>query len=120
MDVVVAKAQARVDNKTKETVIAQQNELNNLQQMGFDEAVTNLSKLDIKKLYAFNVNIKGQNNKTMTSKYLLLSPTKVIVNDADNDTYYWFKFFGFYEYSKKTNKIVRMNLFNDLARNKNT
>lgn len=118
VDAVIAKAQARVDNKTKQTVIAQQNELNNLQNMGFDEAVTNLSKLDIKKLYAFNVNIKGQNNKTLTNKYLLLSPTKVIINDADNDTYYWFKFFGFYEYSKKTNKIVRMNLFNDLARNK--
>ncbi len=96
-----------------------------------DEAVDMVPKLGLqslspvnakfinKGLYAFNINLRGQNNSVLKEAYIITSPTAEYVDAADNGkTYYWHKIFGQYKFDEKTNTIVRLNPFEKLTRSR--
>lgn len=87
-------------------------------QMGLTSISPVNAKFTNKGLYAFNVNLRGQNNHIVKEAYLVTSPLADYIDTADDGTkYYWHKVFGQYSADDKGN-VTRINPFEKLTRNK--
>lgn len=117
VDQVMSKVTANVDPETKDVITKQQENISSLQKMNITETFPVGEKFNANKLYAFDCNIIGQNNKA-DHIVLLMSPTSEFVEKLDNQTFFWFKLLGGYKWDEKTNKTIRVNVFSKLTQNK--
>lgn len=116
-DQVMSKVTANIDPKTKDVINKQQENITSLQKMNITETFPVGEKFDTSKLYGFDCNIIGQNNK-VEHIVLLMSPTSQFVEKLDNQSFFWFKLLGGYKWDEKTNKTIRVNVFSKLTQNK--
>lgn len=115
-DLVNKKVTGKVDQQIANTIIGEQNTLNEILKMGLSEVFPIGAKFDTKKYYAFQGVFTGQNGKSI-KHIVIMSPTSDFKMQINDETFFIFRLYGSYKFDKKINKNIRINLFKELTNN---
>jgi hypothetical protein len=108
---------ASVPEDKKKTVEESNKNIQDMVKLGITEPFIEGKKFESGKLYAFQVNITGQNNKNLSNINMLLTPVQNSEQAVAGSKFTWFKLLGFYSYDEQSKKAVRRNILDGLTQN---